>query len=151
MISQLRRCDQRIRAPATTSRRRRMTNRSRPGFYDLRRQQDIPYFLAAWLLRWSVKNWSEREDLNLRPPVPQTGALTRLRYAPYQNSPSGPGSTFQSEATPVGLGVGYSERPPPSRSLGTLSAVRGGKNCLNRPLATRNPRLPLAHEFRVRS
>jgi hypothetical protein len=26
--------------------------------------------------------WSERGDLNSRPPVPQTGALTRLRYAP---------------------------------------------------------------------
>jgi hypothetical protein len=26
--------------------------------------------------------WSERQDLNLRPPVPQTGALTGLRYAP---------------------------------------------------------------------
>ena len=31
-------------------------------------------------------DWSEREDLNLRPPVPQTGALTRLRYAPNQDS-----------------------------------------------------------------
>jgi hypothetical protein len=28
------------------------------------------------------KNWSERGDLNSRPPVPQTGALTELRYAP---------------------------------------------------------------------
>ena len=28
------------------------------------------------------QKWSEREDSNLRPPVPQTGALTRLRYAP---------------------------------------------------------------------
>ncbi len=26
--------------------------------------------------------WSEREDLNLRPLVPQTSALTGLRYAP---------------------------------------------------------------------
>lgn len=26
--------------------------------------------------------WSERRDLNSRPPVPQTGALTGLRYAP---------------------------------------------------------------------
>ena len=26
--------------------------------------------------------WSERGDLNSRPPVPQTGALTELRYAP---------------------------------------------------------------------
>ena len=30
-----------------------------------------------------LKEWSEREDLNLRPPVPQTGALTGLRYAPF--------------------------------------------------------------------
>ncbi len=29
-----------------------------------------------------LENWSEREDLNLRPLVPQTSALTRLRYAP---------------------------------------------------------------------
>ncbi len=28
-------------------------------------------------------HWSERGDLNSRPPVPQTGALTRLRYAPF--------------------------------------------------------------------
>ena len=29
-----------------------------------------------------IDKWSGREDLNLRPPVPQTGALTGLRYAP---------------------------------------------------------------------
>src|SRR5262245_15309301 len=29
-----------------------------------------------------LKKWSERGDLNSRPPVPQTGALTGLRYAP---------------------------------------------------------------------
>jgi hypothetical protein len=28
--------------------------------------------------------WSERRDLNPGPPVPQTGALTGLRYAPDQ-------------------------------------------------------------------
>jgi hypothetical protein len=28
------------------------------------------------------QTWSERGDLNSRPPVPQTGALTELRYAP---------------------------------------------------------------------
>jgi hypothetical protein len=28
------------------------------------------------------KYWSGREDLNLRPPAPKAGALTRLRYAP---------------------------------------------------------------------
>ena len=32
------------------------------------------------LIYW--RNWSEREDLNLRPLVPQTSALTGLRYAP---------------------------------------------------------------------
>ena len=31
-------------------------------------------------LQWVV--WSERRDLNSGPPVPQTGALTGLRYAP---------------------------------------------------------------------
>ena len=40
-----------------------------------------------WQLRWQfpfccLKKWSERGDLNSRPPVPQTGALTELRYAP---------------------------------------------------------------------
>jgi hypothetical protein len=29
-----------------------------------------------------AKYWSERRDLNSGPPVPQTGALTGLRYAP---------------------------------------------------------------------
>src|SRR5215471_2222399 len=28
------------------------------------------------------ESWSERRDLNSGPPVPQTGALTGLRYAP---------------------------------------------------------------------
>jgi hypothetical protein len=28
------------------------------------------------------EGWSERRDLNSGPPVPQTGALTGLRYAP---------------------------------------------------------------------
>ena len=31
-------------------------------------------------------NWSERRDLNSGPPVPQTGALTGLRYAPSMRS-----------------------------------------------------------------
>ena len=30
----------------------------------------------------TIKGWSGREDLNLRPPAPKAGALTRLRYAP---------------------------------------------------------------------
>ena len=35
-----------------------------------------------WESRACLKDWSERGDLNSRPPVPQTGALTELRYAP---------------------------------------------------------------------
>src|SRR3954463_16135460 len=34
--------------------------------------------------------WSERRDLNSRPPVPQTGALTGLRYAPTPQGPNIP-------------------------------------------------------------
>jgi hypothetical protein len=30
--------------------------------------------------------WSERRDLNSGPPVPQTGALTGLRYAPNEKA-----------------------------------------------------------------
>ena len=36
-------------------------------------------FIRIWYYRGK---WSEREDLNLRPSVPQTDALTGLRYAP---------------------------------------------------------------------
>src|SRR6476646_2749404 len=35
-----------------------------------------------FVLGETLENWSERRDLNSRPPVPQTGALTELRYAP---------------------------------------------------------------------
>jgi hypothetical protein len=40
----------------------------------------LSYFLFPLLL------WSGRLDLNQRPPVPQTGALTRLRHAPMAHS-----------------------------------------------------------------
>jgi len=33
-------------------------------------------------IRFHRNKWSERRDLNSGPPVPQTGALTGLRYAP---------------------------------------------------------------------
>src|SRR5262249_1225435 len=36
-----------------------------------------------------AKCWSERRDLNSGPPVPQTGALTGLRYAPNGRNYSG--------------------------------------------------------------
>ena len=41
-----------------------------------------PVAILVSLLLKSLENWSERGDLNSRPPVPQTGALTELRYAP---------------------------------------------------------------------
>jgi hypothetical protein len=34
------------------------------------------------VLKIQALKWSERRDLNSGPPVPQTGALTGLRYAP---------------------------------------------------------------------
>src|SRR5687767_2379143 len=37
---------------------------------------------CACRLSLSAKCWSERRDSNPGPPVPQTGALTGLRYAP---------------------------------------------------------------------
>src|SRR6266540_4159355 len=37
----------------------------------------------------SMLYWSERRDLNSGPPVPQTGALTGLRYAPKATDYSG--------------------------------------------------------------
>src|SRR5215467_12171289 len=39
-------------------------------------------FMGRWLSTKSLILWSERRDLNSGPPVPQTGALTGLRYAP---------------------------------------------------------------------
>src|SRR5271166_3707724 len=52
---------------------------------------DVPHSLFAELWEIPIRGisldfegvkWSERRDLNSRPPVPQTGALTGLRYAP---------------------------------------------------------------------
>jgi hypothetical protein len=37
---------------------------------------------ARDLGQWGATDWSEREDLNLRPLVSQTSALTGLRHAP---------------------------------------------------------------------
>src|SRR5690349_24650760 len=42
-------------------------------------QRSSPLILVR---RLSATCWSERRDLNPGPPVPQTGALTGLRYAP---------------------------------------------------------------------
>ena len=41
------------------------------------------------------KRWSGREDSNLRPPVPKTGALARLRHAPNAAHPMGSGALGQ--------------------------------------------------------
>jgi hypothetical protein len=41
-----------------------------------------PCNLASRKAPFSRAIWSERRDSNSRPPVPQTGALTGLRYAP---------------------------------------------------------------------
>jgi hypothetical protein len=41
----------------------------------------VPVFVGVAAARCR-KKWSERRDLNSGPPVPQTGALTGLRYAP---------------------------------------------------------------------
>ena len=43
-------------------------------------------FSTAEILRSVPSFWSERRDLNSGPPVPQTGALTGLRYAPSQTA-----------------------------------------------------------------
>ncbi len=39
-------------------------------------------------LKLLQEEWSGREDLNLRPPAPKAGALTRLRYAPIKKKNS---------------------------------------------------------------
>ena len=47
--------------------------------------------------------WSERRDLNPGPPVPQTGALTGLRYAPPRKITSTP-ARFNAQGHGYGLG-----------------------------------------------
>src|SRR5712671_6371057 len=49
-----------------------------------------------------VNFWSERRDLNSGPPVPQTGALTGLRYAPNGRDYSGWGEAAQPIAEAIG-------------------------------------------------
>ena len=50
------------------------------------------YFYNFWEV---IKEWSGREDSNLRPLVPKTSALTGLRYAPN----SLPTSEYQVDAS----------------------------------------------------
>jgi hypothetical protein len=49
---------------------------------------------AAHRSFWAELCWSGREDLNLRPPRPERGALTGLRHSPFRQErlslPSGP-------------------------------------------------------------
>jgi hypothetical protein len=53
--------------------------------------------------------WSERRDLNPGPPVPQTGALTGLRYAP---------PPYQRTSTLMSPGA---QGPPPATAAGWTS------------------------------
>src|SRR5271157_4176410 len=56
----------------------RATRLTPPPFRHMRAQNSV----GRDFLRCYRCKWSEREDLNLRPSVPQTDALTGLRYAP---------------------------------------------------------------------
>src|SRR6185437_8460158 len=59
--------------------------------------------------------WSERRDLNSRPPVPQTGALTRLRHAPTVGPEATLRADIQGRRT-IGIRSAASnaiKRPPP--------------------------------------
>ena len=64
----------------------------RSSFYALFARPEVP------ILR--VLGWSERRDLNSGPPVPQTGALTGLRYAPPTRSSTPRGSQAQDRRRP---------------------------------------------------
>ncbi len=43
----------------------------------------FPLTVSTVLNVLPMQTWSGREDLNLRPPVPHTGALAKLRHVPY--------------------------------------------------------------------
>lgn len=43
-----------------------------------------------------INDWSVWQDLNLRPPAPQAGALTRLRYTPSHTPPPSKGRAVSS-------------------------------------------------------
>ena len=55
---------------------------------------------------FSGVSWSERRDLNSGPPVPQTGALTGLRYAPPGQVAGGVWNCVYCRPIAVGAGVG---------------------------------------------
>jgi hypothetical protein len=61
---------------------------------------------------WAEAKWSERGDLNSRPPVPQTGALTELRYAPTSeiNHLGCVGASTKQEVSPAKQGLATSRR-----------------------------------------
>lgn len=42
----------------------------------------MPFGITTLIAEFEFNFWSEREDLNLRPLVSQTSALTGLRHAP---------------------------------------------------------------------
>src|SRR5580693_9894060 len=64
--------------------------------------------------------WSERRDLNSGPPVPQTGALTGLRYAPKAAKPQGRGICPRFPIYANGTGSQY------LAGSGVVSDSRGG-------------------------
>src|SRR6266851_5782732 len=70
--------------------------------------------------------WSERRDLNPGPPVPQTGALTGLRYAPPRKITSTPPRRNAQGRGWLGL------RPRVSVTRGTAAAERVNEECCAR-------------------
>src|SRR5580692_1864568 len=78
------------------------------------------------------RNWSGRRDLNSRPPVPQTGALTRLRHAPTYGGLSRRGADY---------------RDAPARGQ-TGRSLKMRKYCRPRPRALRQARHPASALFR---
>src|ERR1700729_3011 len=93
--------------------------------------------------------WSERRDLNSGPPVPQTGALTGLRYAPklrpdYSNRPS------EAQDTKPQHMRGRRALSPAEDSLCSFTPwIRRETNFQRHPQFA--PRDPLRHLYRSRA
>src|SRR5438105_5503194 len=73
--------------------------------------------------------WSERRDLNSRPPVPQTGALTRLRHAPVPRTAGqlARGAQTIGRAHAPGNAVCFCPRSKPEIRDGSESEREGAK------------------------
>jgi hypothetical protein len=70
------------------------------------------------------KKWSERRDSNSRPPVPQTGALTGLRYAPPW---SGERTNTLAGSFPQGRGIQAGFDADCSRDSAVAGAAMSGR------------------------